>query len=92
MPLRQSKMKILEEKENHLLNRKEVKLIVEAPKNPSMAEALKILADKFKAEEEMIAVKEVQGKFGRNTFLITGNIYKDLKDKQELEKKKEKKK
>ncbi|MFH1711129.1 MAG: hypothetical protein ABH840_02345 [Nanoarchaeota archaeon] len=68
--------KVLEEKENSLLNRREVKIVVEAGKNPSMPEAVKIVSEKFKSSEELVAIKGIMGKFGRNTFLISANVYK----------------
>lgn len=85
-------MKVLEETENKLLNRKEVKIIVEAAKNPSLPDASKILAEKFKSSEELIAVNGVKGKFGRSTFLISGNIYKTKEDKEQVEQKPKEKK
>ena len=84
-------MKTIEDKENSLLNRREIKIIVEAEKNPSFPESLKIIAEKFKAQEELVEVKEIKGKFGRNTFLISAFIYKTKADKDSLERKKEKK-
>ncbi len=84
-------MKVLEEKDNLLLNRKEVKIVVEAAKNPSLQEACKTISEKFKVQEDLVAVKEVKGKFGRNTFLISANIYDKKENKDILEKKKEKK-
>lgn len=84
-------MKVLEEKDNSMLNRKEIKIIIDADKNPSMAEAMKTVAEKFKAAEDLVAVKEIKGKFGRGTFLISANIYNKKEDKDQLEKKKEKK-
>jgi len=83
--------KILEDKENFLLNRREIKFIVKAGKNPSFQEAESLIANEFKAEKENIAIKGIKGKFGRDTFLITAFIYKSLQDKEKLEKKKEKK-
>ena len=85
-------MKIIEDKENTLLNRKEVKVIVEADKNPSFLEAVNIIAKEFKADADNIAIKLVKGKFGRNTFLITSFIYKNKEDKEKSEKKKGKNK
>lgn len=81
-------MKIIEEKNNELLNRKELKLLVEAGKNPSMNEALEIIADKFKAEKECIIIKAIKGKFGGNTFLISAFIYKSKEDLARVEPKK----
>jgi len=84
-------MKTIEDKNNELLNRREVKVIVEAEKNPGFPEACKIVSDKFKSAEELIEVNGIKGKFGRNTFLISAFIYKNKEDKP-AEKEKEKKK
>ena len=80
-----SKMKIIEEKQNPLLKRKEVKVIIKAEKNPSMQEAGKTVSEKFKVEEEKIVIKQIKSKFGRDTFLITANIYVNKEDKEEIE-------
>jgi ribosomal protein S24E len=85
-------MKVIENKENIMLGRREIKMIVEAGKNPSYPEALKQVADHFKSSEELVEVKEIQGKFGRSTFLISAFIYGNKENKDKLEKKKEKKK
>lgn len=86
-------MKVLSNKENILLNRNEVKIIVEAEKNPSYDEALVMLTKEFKAVPEAIAIHQVKGKFGRRTFLISAFVYKSQEDKEKFEpKKKEKKK
>lgn len=84
-------MKTIEDKENSLLNRREIKIVTEAEKNPSFSDAENLLADKFKADKELIVIKNIKGKFGRNTFLITSFIYKNKEEKEKLEKKKEKK-
>ena len=86
-------MEILQDKDNFLFNRKEIKLIVEAEKSPSFEEASDILSENFKSDKDTIVIKGVRGKFGRNTFLISGFIYKTKDDKDKFEpKKKEKKK
>jgi len=85
-------MKIIEDKQNPLLKRKEVKIIVEAGKNPSMQEASKLIAEHFKAQEDNIALKQIKGKFGRKTFLISANIYNSKEDKEKIEPKKKVKK
>lgn len=84
-------MKILEDKNNELLNRREIKIIFPSQKNPSFAEAIKLVGDHFKTAEDLITVREIQGKFGRGTFLITSRIYKTKEEKENLEKKKVKK-
>ena len=80
-------MKIVEDKNNSLLKRREIKIIVEAEKNPSMQEAGKLILEHFKTQEENVAVKQIKGKFGRNTFLITANIYYNKEDKEKTESK-----
>ena len=85
-------MKVIEDKQNPLLKRKEVKIVVEAGKNPTMQEANKKVAEHFKSSEENVAVKEIKGKFGRKTFLIGANIYNNKEDKEEIEPKKKEKK
>ena len=84
-------MEVLEEKENFLLDRKEIKIIVDAEKNPSYVEALNLVSEKFKAEKDNVVIKGIKGKFGRDTFLISAFIYKSKEDKEKFEKKKEKK-
>lgn len=81
-------MDILEEKENFLTNRKEVKFIVKAEKCLNYDEALGIIAEKFKVASELVVIKGVKGKFGRNTFLISAFIYKSKEDKEMYDKKK----
>lgn len=85
-------MKIVQNKNNFLLNRHEVKIIAEAGKNPTYDEAAGIIAGEMKADVENIAVKLVRGKFGRNTFLIEAFIYKNKEDKEKTEPKKKEKK
>ena len=85
-------MEILQDKDNFLFNRKEIKLIVEAEKSPSFEEASEVVSKEFKAEKDNILVKEVRGKFGRNTFLISAFVYKTKEDKEKFEPKKEEKK
>ena len=85
-------MEILEDKENPLFNRKEVKFIVQAEKNPRYDEAANIVSEQFKAEKDNIVVKLVQGKFGIDTFLVSAFIYKTKEDKEKFEPKKKEKK
>ncbi|MEM4271825.1 MAG: hypothetical protein QXD13_01930 [Candidatus Pacearchaeota archaeon] len=84
---------IIKDFRNNLLKRREVKLVVDAEKNPGFANASKIFADELKAKEELVVIKGIKSKFGRKTFLIDGLIYDSVQDKEKIEpKKKEKKK
>jgi ribosomal protein S24E len=86
-------IKVVQEKENPLFGRKEVSFIVESDSNPGIADAEKIVSEKFSSPIETIKIKSIKGKFGRRTFLISSNIYKSEEDKNKIEPKpKEKKK
>lgn len=73
--------KIIEQKDNKFFNRGEVRIILEADKNPSFDSAAGSVAEKLKANKDNILVKKIKGKFGRNTFLIEAEIYKNKEDK-----------
>ena len=70
---------------NLLLKRRELKVLLEAPSNPGFANSTKMIADQFKASEDVIIVKEIKSKFGRNTFLIDAFIYDSAADKKMIE-------
>ncbi|PIN90689.1 hypothetical protein COU57_02785 [Candidatus Pacearchaeota archaeon CG10_big_fil_rev_8_21_14_0_10_32_14] len=78
-------MKIIQEKENLLFKRKEIKYLVEGEKTPSRDEAAKIISDNFKSNLENIKIEGIKGKFGRKTFLIDAKIYSSLQDKENIE-------
>ncbi|PIN77743.1 hypothetical protein COV15_01530 [Candidatus Woesearchaeota archaeon CG10_big_fil_rev_8_21_14_0_10_34_12] len=84
-------MEIKNEKENKLLNRKEITLVLSSEANPSAPEVAKQIAEKFKTEENKIAIKLIKGKFGRRTFLVKSFIYKSKEDKEKTEPKSKKK-
>ena len=85
-------METIKDFKNELLGRRELKVVVEAEKNPGFTNAAKIIADEFKAKEDLTIVKEVKSKFGRNTFLIEAFIYDNVANKEKIEPKKKVKK
>jgi len=78
-------MEILEDNENFLLNRKEVKVVVEANSTPTYDEATNIIAKQFGGSPDTIVIRQVKGRFGRNTFLIEAFVYKTKEDKDKFE-------
>ncbi|HUW43987.1 MAG TPA: hypothetical protein VMV95_03450 [Bacillota bacterium] len=84
--------KIIEEKENLLFNRNEIKGCIDSETVPSRVEILEILSKKFKVPLENIKIKKISGKFGSNTFNVEANIYSSEKDKESIELKKKKEK
>lgn len=85
-------MNIVKDSRNDLLNRRELKFVVESESNPGMQKALEMVSSNFKADAENIAVKAVKSKFGRNTFLIDAFVYDSAADKTRVEQKKKEKK
>ena len=78
-------IKILEEKENLLFNRKELRLEIEAEVTPSHIEVEKLILEKFSTAAENIKIKKIEGKFGVKKFLIIVNIYQSKEDKDHFE-------
>jgi ribosomal protein S24E len=68
-------MEIKKNIKNDLFNRQEVSVIIDSEKNPNFSDARKMLSEHFKKSEDNIDVTNIQGKFGRNTFLIKAYIY-----------------
>ncbi|MDP1729310.1 MAG: hypothetical protein Q8L27_03860 [archaeon] len=75
-------MEIKKDIKNDLMNRREIDFVLVSDKNPSFADASKLIADHFKVAEDNIMVENVRGKFGRDSFLISASIYdsKELKE------------
>ena len=84
--------KIIEQKENPLFKRKEVKINVETDVTPSHIDAEKLISEKFSTQIENIKIKKISGKFGSRTFTITTNIYASKEDKENIEPKSKKEK
>jgi len=81
-------IKILEknQRNNVLMNRQELKLLVETHATPSKKEVAKLVSDKIGKEEELVVVKKIISKFGRQTFLITAFVYDNKEDLMKTEK------
>lgn len=78
-------MKVLQDKRNDLLKRREVKIIIEESGNPGFVKAKEFVVKEFKAEPGLILMNNVKGKFGRDTFLIDAFIYDTKEDMEKLE-------
>jgi ribosomal protein S24E len=65
---------------NALMKRHEVSYIVDAEKNPSFPEMTKQISSEMKKPEENINVYSIQGKFGRDTFLVKAYVYDSKED------------
>ena len=78
-------IKILEEKENQLFNRKELQLEIESVATPSHVEIQKLISEKFSVDSEKIKINKIEGKFGSQKFLIIVKIYNSKEDKDNFE-------
>jgi len=78
-------MELILDNKNELLDRREIKMIVENSGNPGFENAMKIVAEHFKTDSENIAVHNVKGKFGRDTFLIDAFIYGSKESREKME-------
>jgi len=79
-------LNIIQEKENPLLDRKEVKILVESKITPNYKETRKILSEKFNINKENIKINSIKGKYGLSEFIISANLYKTKEIKNSIEK------
>jgi len=84
-------LKILEERDNQLFKRREIKAVISSEITPSRNVILELLSKKFNIPIENIKIKGIKGNFGVNNFNIEANIYSSSQEKDliELKKKKE---
>ena len=83
-------LKILEEKNNPLFKRKEIKASIASEKTPSRLEILELLSKKFETPMENIKIRGIRGGFGVKSFSIEANVYHSREEKEAVELKKKK--
>lgn len=83
-------LKILEEKNNPLFRRKEIKASLKSEITPSRSHILELLSKKFEIPKENIKIKGIRGNFGVKDFSIEANIYHSREEKEAVELKKKK--
>jgi ribosomal protein S24E len=81
---------IIEEKENKVLKRKEIKAEINAQKVPNREEISELIAKKFSVEKQAVVIENINGKFGSSVFLIYAKIYSSIQDKEKIEPKSKK--
>ncbi len=77
--------KIIEDKENLILERREISFLVDAEKCPSISEIVDLVSENFKVNKDLTIIKKIKGKFGRDNFLISTFLYKDAEQKEKFE-------
>jgi ribosomal protein S24E len=78
-------IKILEERENLLFNRKEIVINVETDVTPKLEEARNIVSEEAKVPVENVKIKKVEGSFGKREFKIHCFVYKTKEDKEKMD-------
>lgn len=80
-------MKILEEKQNPLFARRELKISIDEQITPSKDNLRKAIAEKFSVDENLIRVVEINGKFGSQEFVALVDIYESIEEFKRIVKK-----
>lgn len=75
-----NKMEYQKNIKNQLMKRQEISFIVKSEKNPGFSDMKKKISEETNKPEENIDVYGVQGKFGRDTFLIKAFVYETKAD------------
>ena len=78
-------LKILNQKENPLFKRKEIKAEAELIIVPSKKDVEEALSKKYSVSPENIKIKKIGGAFGSRVFEITANIYSSKEEKEKTE-------
>ncbi len=79
------KFKIIEERENPLFKRKEIKISIDAEVSPNRADVLNLLSEKFSVPADTIIIRKISGKFGSKNFTISADIYSSGEEKENTE-------
>ena len=77
-------IKIIERKENPILDREEIIAVAHAPKTPSKEQVKHALVSELKASEENVVLKNVLTSFGVNEVKIFAYLYKNKETMQKL--------
>jgi len=77
-------MKILTNTKNELLNRQEIKLIVESEKSPNYPELALAISEKIGKPVENVDILSVYGHFGTKTFEASAHVYDSSEDKNRI--------
>ena len=85
-------MKVLQENQNPLFNRKEVLVELESQTTPSHKEVEELISKQFNSNPEAFKIKKISGNFGSKTFTISANVYPSKEEKLSTEFKSKKEK
>lgn len=72
-------------KRNDLLKREEVAAIIKSKVTPTLQEAGNLIAKHLNSNAELVAIRRVKGKFGRDEFDVEAHIYETKEAKEKTE-------
>ncbi len=78
-------MKLIQEKQNPLLKRKEITLVLESASAPSTQDIAKQIAEQESSSEDSIVIESIKGEFGQKKFWIKAKIYDSTENKTKYE-------
>ena len=90
-------IKLIEKTSNPLFDREEFKFEIESLSIPSAEEVKKLTSEKFSLNTDLIRLRKIEGKFGRQKFDVSLDVYGSKEEfnrvvkKTKQEKEKEKK-
>ena len=82
----------MEESNNVLLKRKEIRFVVKEQSNPGFEKVKSILVEKLKVSPEVVAIKKIKNNFGTHEFVVKAFVYNSEKDRLKIEPKVKEKK
>ncbi len=84
--------KILEQRKNPILKRKEFVISLDSSSAPKIQEAETFLSEQLASQSDNIKIKKIKGSFGSGNFVISANVYDSKEDKEKVEPRKKDKK
>jgi ribosomal protein S24E len=78
-------MKIVSEKNNSLLHRKEILVLEDFESNPGFVKAKEFVAEHYKVNQDCIVILAVRGGFGTSSFSIEARVYDSSENKIAIE-------
>ncbi|HRZ85530.1 MAG TPA: hypothetical protein P5277_02000 [Candidatus Paceibacterota bacterium] len=78
-------MQIIQEKNNSLLNRKEIQASIESVATPSKKEIIKLIGNHFKKDENCVVIETIKAGFGTKNAVINVKVYDNVESKIKFE-------
>jgi ribosomal protein S24E len=74
-------IQVIDKRDNNLMKRKEIQLIVKSEVTPSRNEVIEQICKKLLCKPEVVRIKKIEGAFGVKSFNVDVEIYNTEEDK-----------